>query len=167
MSNLVRQLIAFDILHQELHEQFSLRNAYAGASDVSVEHVELLKHCALAIEQVLEEHQQTSEFEFNNLSAQVNAEQQIPKKQLLVIHHKLLQWIVSFYNAKAKADDITSDDFSNNAEVRLNLLQNKAAKAKNQISTLANALGNREYAEFLKRYCLQNSLLSQLVNKPS
>ena len=86
-------------------------------------------------------------------------------KQLLKIHTKLIGWVITFFIAKEKANAITDQDFSERAEVRLDLWQTKAAKAKNQIKTLANALGKAEYVDFLKQYRLTNSELMWPLGK--
>jgi Txe/YoeB family toxin of Txe-Axe toxin-antitoxin module len=55
---------------------------------------------------------------------------------------------------------LSDEDFSERAEKRLELWQTKAAKAKNQIKTLAKALGQDEYSSFSRQYRLMQTELS-------
>ena len=162
MSNLVRELIAFDILKQEL-EDIELDT---DSSDSLVdEHLNLLKQCSSANERIIEMTQGMSEFDFVKSIDNVEFVYKVNTKQLLTVHNKLLIWAISFFVAKVKANSITAQDFSEQAEVRLDLWQTKSAKAKNQIKTLANALGKAEYVEFITQYRLLHTELSWPLGK--
>ena len=158
MSTLVRQLIAFDIIKQEL-EEVSLLNDELDKDSIEDAHLQLLKQCSVANQAIIDSTLDISEFDFAKIVSQVELEIAVSTKQLLTVHNKLLSWAISFFVAKEKANSITSIDFSERAEVRLDLWQTKAAKAKNQIKTLANALGKVKYLEFLTQYRLTKTEL--------
>lgn len=164
MSSLVRQLIAFDIIKQEL-EEVSLLNDDLDKDSIEDAHLQLLKHCSEANQAIIDATVGISEFDFAKIVSQVELEAPVSTKQLLTVHNKLLSWAISFFVAKAKANSITSIDFSEQAEVRLDLWQTKAAKAKNQIKTLANALGKSEYVEFIMQYRLNKTELMWPLGK--
>ena len=164
MSTLVRQLIAFDIIKQEL-EEVSLLNDELEKDSIEAAHLQLLKHCSAANQAIVDSTVGTSEFDFAKIVSQVELGSPVSTKQLLTVHNKLLIWSISFFVAKEKANSITSIDFSEQAEVRLDLWQTKAAKAKNQIKTLAAALGKSEYVEFIKQYRLSNTELMWPLGK--
>ncbi|MFT6270489.1 MAG: DNA replication initiation complex subunit (GINS family) [Alphaproteobacteria bacterium] len=164
MSTLVRQLIAFDIIKQEL-EEVSLLNDELDKDSIEDAHLQLLKQCSVANQAIIDSTVGISEFDFAKIVSQVELEIAVSTKQLLTVHNKLLSWAISFFVAKEKANSITSIDFSEQAEVRLDLWQTKAAKAKNQIKTLANALGKREYVEFITQYRLTKTELMWPLGK--
>lgn len=164
MSTLVRQLIAFDIIKQEL-EEVSLLNDELDKDSIEDAHLQLLKQCSAANQAIIDSTVDVSEFDFAKIVSQVELEIAVSTKQLLTVHNKLLSWAISFFVAKEKANSITSIDFSEQAEVRLDLWQTKAAKAKNQIKTLANALGKVEYLEFITQYRLTKTELMWPLGK--
>ena len=164
MSSLVRQLIAFDIIKQEL-EEVSLLNENLGKDSIEDAHLQLLKQCSAANQAIIDSTLGLSEFDFAKIVSQVELEIPVATKQLLTVHNKLLIWSINFFVAKEKANSITSIDFSEQAEVRLDLWQTKAAKAKNQIKTLANALGKVEHVEFIKQYRLNKTELMWPLGK--
>lgn len=164
MSSLVRQLIAFDIIKQEL-EEVSLVNKDLDKDSIEDAHLQLLKQCSAANQSIIESVKGVSEYDFAKIVSQVELELGVSTKQLLTVHNKLLMWAINFFVAKEKANSITSVDFSEQAEVRLDLWQTKAAKAKNQIKTLANALGKDEYLEFVRQYRLAQTELMWPLGK--
>lgn len=162
MSTLLRQLIAFDILKQEL-EEVKVHEYESAESDwLFPEHLQLLSQCLAANKQILASISDMSEFDFAHHLEQIDLDFKVPTKQLLIIHHKLLGWAIDFVKAKIKVNAITAEDFSEQAEVRLDLWQTKAAKAKNQIKTLAQALGAQGYSDFVDLYRLNHTELARL-----
>jgi uncharacterized protein YnzC (UPF0291/DUF896 family) len=162
MSSLVRQLIAFDILKQELEEAEVDETL---SDSVSKPHLQLLKQCAEANQGIIDETLTLSEFDFAKCIENVEFEYKVTTKQLLTIQNKLLAWSIDFFVAREKADAITQRDFSEQAEVRLDLLLTKAAKAKNQIKTLAKALGKDGYVDYIAQYRLAHTELSWPLSK--
>jgi len=164
MSTLVRQLIAFDILKQEL-EDVTLLDEEAEKDSIEDAHLQLLKQCSQSNQAIVDSTKGVSEFDFAKIISQVELEFKVSTKQLLTVHNKLISWVITFFVAKEKANAITAIDFSEQAEVRLDLWQTKAAKAKNQIKTLANALGKDEYVEFIAQYRLNKTELMWPLGK--
>lgn len=164
MSSLVRQLIAFDILKQEL-EDVNLLDEEAEKDSIADAHLQLLKQCSQSNQAIVDSTEGLSEFDFAKTIGQVELEYKVSTKQLLIVHNKLISWVINFFVAKEKANAITAQDFSERAEVRLDLWQTKSAKAKNQIKTLANALGKSEYVEFVSQYRLTKTELMWPLGK--
>ncbi len=169
MLPLQTQLIAIDILLQEL-EECQLEYAYGASNSdnsgdgerLSNVHKDLLEQSIKANQLVISNSKDFSEYDFSKLLEQVELAKKISSKRFLVIYNKLLLWVLDYYSAKKKAGSITSEDFSEQAEIRLDLYQTKAAKAKSQIKTLAGALGKQEYVSFLNLYRLNDSSLSKV-----
>ena len=162
MSSFVRQLIAFDILKQELEDVVLLEN---DKESIDQDHLQLLKQCSAANQAIIDSTASLSEYDFSKIVEPVELEYKVSTKKLLIIHNKLISWVINFFVAKAKANSITDQDFSEQAEVRLDLWQTKSAKAKNQIKTLANALGKDEYLDFVQLYRLTNTELMWPLGK--
>lgn len=165
MSSLVRQLIAFDILKQELEDLDLLETPPEKTGNIDSEHLQLLKQCSIANQSIVDATHDISEYDFAKIIDQVELEYKVSTKQLLAIHNKLIVWVIDFFIAKVKANAITEQDFSPQAEVRLDLWQTKSAKAKNQIKTLAAALGKEEYVDFVTAYRLRGTELDWPLGK--
>jgi len=163
MSSLVRQLIALDILKQELDDVELSEYREADSDFLMSSHLHLLIQCSQATQQIIDSISGMSEYDFAAQLEYIELDFKVPSKQLLIIQHKLLAWVIDFIKAKSKVNKITAQDFSDQAEVRLDLWQSKAAKAKNQMKTLAKALGKEEYSEFISLYKLEHTELAQLA----
>lgn len=157
MSNLVRELIAFDILKQELEE---IEVDTDSDDSLHKAHLQLIRQCSGANQRIIEATKGLSEYDFAKSIANVEFVYKVSTKQLLTVHNKLTAWVIDFFVAKDKANKITELDFSEQAEVRLDLWQTKAARAKNQIKILAKALGNEEYQEFIIQFRLAHTELA-------
>lgn len=145
------------MLKQELEDLSVPRESL---SEISEQHSRLLSQCLKAIQAILEQASDYSEFDFSQELNNVELSRAIGSKKILGIQTKLIAWTLSFFVAKAKAESISADDFSDRAEKRLDLWQTKAAKAKNQIRTLAKAMGKEEYSRFSHQYRLLYTELS-------
>ena len=99
MSTLVRQLIAFDIIKQEL-EEVSLLNDELDKDSIEDAHLQLLKQCSAANQAIIDSTVDVSEFDFAKTVSQVELEIAVSTKQLLTVHNKLLSWAISFFVAK-------------------------------------------------------------------
>lgn len=161
----MRQLVAFDILKQELEDVPVGDYKTAEPDWLLPSHLQLLEQSLQAIKQICEAIADMSDYDFAKLFTSLDLDFKLPSKQLLGIHYKLLSWVIDFVKAKQKVNAIASIDFSEQAEIRLDLWQTKAAKAKNQTKTLAQALGADEYLEFVKLYRLDHTELAALFEK--
>jgi len=157
MSTLVRELIAFDILKQELED---ISVDVDSDDSLNSAHLQLLRQCSGANHRIIEATKGLSEYDFLKSIANVEFVYKVSTKQLLTVHNKLIAWVIDFFVAKDKASKITEQDFSEQAEVRLDLLQTKSARAKNQIKILAKALGQEEYKDFIAQYRLGHTELA-------
>ncbi len=154
MPNLVRQLVTLDMLKQELDD---LKSECICKGMLVDRHLEIIRQCASMTGSILRVSEDLSEHDFISSIQHLDFEYQYSSKKLLNIHNKLLHWLIDFYSAKKESTDILDLDFTPRAEVRLNLWQSKAAKAKNHIKTLAEALGEDEYGHFIKQFRFEKS----------
>lgn len=72
------------------------------------------------------------------------------KKQMLSVHVKLINYVLSYWDANEKVTDIINDDFDPRADKKLELLQVKAIRAKAQLKTVATAMGKEDYKRFIE-----------------
>lgn len=72
----------------------------------------------------------------------------IGRKSMLVVYIKLINYVITAWDATLKAESIINDNFDDSADVRLELLQVKAIKAKAQLKTVASAMGEQDYKTF-------------------
>lgn len=143
MATFARQLIALDMLSQDMQDELddNMSSPFAVPDDY-------LRH--LTRYQALLENVQflAEELTENGFSDAVHSSglcRHISTKRMVEVQAKLLKYVLDFYDARYKADQIQDSDFGEHADKRLGLLQTKAIKARGQFKTVAKALGVEEY----------------------
>ena len=68
----------------------------------------------------------------------------------------LLCYVLQHWETSRKIDAILADQFDENADKRLDLLQVKNIKAKSQFKTVAGAMGKRDYELFVQNMGLNH-----------
>lgn len=68
---------------------------------------------------------------------------------MIGVHLKLIGYVLTFWDANKKANDILDTNFGESADKRLELLQVKAIRAKAQLKTVAHAMGQADYQKFI------------------
>lgn len=157
MASLHRELIGFDIIKQELED---IKVAPTEEFTLSKTHETLLKQSVACLQRTEPMLDELSDYDFSVSMQTIELTFPVGSKRLLSIHMQLLTRVLDFFRAKDKVIEIQTKQFTANAEVRLDLWQSKAAKSKNQIRTLAEALGKEEYSSFTQQFRLSHSELS-------
>lgn len=66
-------------------------------------------------------------------------------KKMLMIQNKLVNYLIDYFEATFRLNEIRDADFSENANIRFDLLSVRAIKSKSQFKTVADALTDSEY----------------------
>ena len=141
MTSPRRTLVALDMLSEDIN----LLNDSQVNSEL---HFKLLSDFLLQLKQLNDSVQQESEAAMRCLFVGSQFEQAIGRKSMLIVYMKLLNYVLTAWDATLKAEAIINDSFDDNADVRLELLQVKAIKAKSQLKTVASAMGKQDYEVF-------------------
>jgi hypothetical protein len=141
MTSPQRTLVALDMLSDDIN----LLNDSQVNSEL---HFKLLSDFLVQLNQLNDSVQQESEAAMKRLFVGSLFEQSIGRKSMITVYMKLLNYVLTAWDATLKADAIINDNFDNNADVRLELLQVKAIKAKSQLKTVASAMGKQDYEVF-------------------
>jgi len=141
MTSPQRTLVALDMLSDDIN----LLNDSQVNSEL---HFKLLSDFLVQLNQLNESVQQESEAAMKRLFVGSLFERPIGRKSMITVYMKLLNYVLTAWDATLKADAIINDNFDNNADVRLELLQVKAIKAKSQLKTVASAMGKQDYEVF-------------------
>lgn len=141
MTSPRRTLVALDMLSDDIN----LLNDSQVNSEL---HFKLLSDFLLQLKQLNDSVQQESEAAMRCLFVGSQFEQAIGRKSMLIVYMKLLNYVLTAWDATLKAEAIINDSFDDNADVRLELLQVKAIKAKSQLKTVASAMGKQDYEVF-------------------
>ena len=141
MTSPQRTLVALDMLSDDIN----LLNDSQVNSEL---HFKLLSDFLLQLKQLNDSVQQESEASMRCLFVGSQFEQAIGRKSMLIVYMKLLNYVLTAWDATLKAEAIINDSFDDNADVRLELLQVKAIKAKSQLKTVASAMGKQDYEVF-------------------
>ncbi|WP_334032192.1 hypothetical protein [Alteromonas sp. P256] len=141
MTSPQRTLVALDMLSDDIN----LLNDSQVNSEL---HFKLLSDFLVQLNQLNDSVQQESEAAMKRLFVGSLFEQAIGRKSMITVYMKLLNYVLTAWDATLKADAIINDNFDNNADVRLELLQVKAIKAKSQLKTVASAMGKQDYEVF-------------------
>ncbi|WP_032097300.1 MULTISPECIES: hypothetical protein [unclassified Alteromonas] len=141
MTSPQRTLVALDMLSDDIN----LLNDSQVNSEL---HFKLLSDFLVQLNQLNVSVQQESEAAMKRLFVGSLFEQAIGRKSMITVYMKLLNYVLTAWDATLKADAIINDNFDDNADVRLELLQVKAIKAKSQLKTVASAMGKQDYEVF-------------------
>jgi hypothetical protein len=81
-------------------------------------------------------------------------EDKFERKRMVNVYKKLVDYVITSWEATEKANVIIADSFDEGADKRLELLQVKAIKAKSQLKTVATAMGKTDYEKFTQVFGL-------------
>ncbi|BFT31396.1 hypothetical protein D210916BOD24_25720 [Alteromonas sp. D210916BOD_24] len=113
-------------------------------------HLRLLHAVQSALVEVESLLQEETESGFVKFLIGTSLEDVFAKKQMAGVYAKLTDYVITAWEATAKANLIIADNFDEGADKRLELLQVKAIKAKSQLKTVASAMGHADYEKFLQ-----------------
>jgi exo-beta-1,3-glucanase (GH17 family) len=137
MTTLQRQLINLEILSADLSQMH-------GDLFGSEKHRKLLVDFQGVINKLAQEASEVTLASYQTQVANVSVDKVFENKQVLAIYERLIGYVLDYWDAHTKAEKIIYDQFDNNADKRLELLQVKAIRAKKQFHTVIDVLGNND-----------------------
>lgn len=146
MPNLARTLVNLDILSQEMQDL--LLEAEASREPFLVLLTQYKNGLAELGSYVSEEN--LTEAQFLELISKSELLKNVTSRRMLEVQIRLLEYVLDYYKATKKANEILSSDFAAQADKRLNILQSKAIKMRKQFKTVAEALGEADYSMFVE-----------------
>lgn len=141
MTSPQRTLINLEILSDDIHQ---LESSQLNGSL----HFKLLNDFLSRLTELSHSVQSDTEASVKQLLKGSVLDGAIGRKSMLVVYIKLINYVITAWDATLKAESIINDNFDDSADVRLELLQVKAIKAKAQLKTVASAMGEQDYKTF-------------------
>lgn len=149
ISTTQRLLVNLDILLNDL--EVLKAQDYA-----STAHVKLLRQVEQVLSTIEDALQNETVSSYQQAVASVGLENALIDKRMPTIYKRLINYVLQYWSASLKIEDILICEFDNNADKRLELLQVKAIKAKSQFKTVAMAMGKTDYVKFLTLLSLKH-----------
>lgn len=153
MAHVNRLLVSLDMLSQDLFDELD-DVADTSEPKVSEHYLELLAQYAQFSDTLEQRSIELTERNFTQAIQHSGMCSHLVNKKMLLVQNKLLTYVLEYYTASRKANGIRNHDFSQQAEVRFDLLTTKAIKSKSQFKTLARELTKEDYANLLKGMAL-------------
>jgi glycerophosphoryl diester phosphodiesterase len=147
MATLQRTLVNLEILTEDIS---LLSDAERGHSP----HLRLLHGIRNVLEEVELHTLNETETGFQTLLKSSLFEDKFERKRMVNVYKKLVDYVITSWEATEKANVIIADSFDEGADKRLELLQVKAIKAKSQLKTVATAMGKTDYEKFTQIFGL-------------
>lgn len=148
MTTLTRQLVALDMLSQDMLDELSMP-AVKLSQTVSPRYITLLNQyhkasCLLqAVADSYTEHGFSDAIDASGMCAH------LVNKKMLLVQNRLIEYVTQYYQASLKADQIRDADFSARAEIKFTLLTTKSIKLKSQYRTVAKAMSRPDYEKMI------------------
>lgn len=142
MATIQRQLVNLEILAEDLNSLSS--EQYGGE-----QHIRLIEEYKEALEHLSDSAKPETESGFKKRLTTSTLAHVLESKQMIGVHLKLIGYVLTFWDANKKANDILDTNFGESADKRLELLQVKAIRAKGQLKTVAHAMGQADYQKFI------------------
>ena len=148
MSTVSRKLITLDMLREDLSEE---NIAFDNVPD---SYLKLLEQYLGECRALLFLANDLKDSAFVDMVATSGTCLHITNKRMLKVQIRLLEYVLDYYDASQKAEQIQAYEFDSQADRRLDLLQTKAIRARAQFRTVAQAMGATDLQEFLEATCL-------------
>lgn len=142
MSTIQRQLVNLEILAEDL-DSLPIEQHWCE------QHIRLIEEYKVALELLSDSARAETESGFKKRLTTSTFAHIMESKQMIGVHLKLIGYVLTFWDASQKANQILDNNFGENADKRLELLQVKAIRAKAQLKTVANAMGQADYQRFI------------------
>ncbi|MCF2950488.1 hypothetical protein L0668_20435 [Paraglaciecola aquimarina] len=146
MSAIHRQLIALDMLAQDLIEELD----GLCSERVTQQYLALLKQYHIHGLSLADEVETLSDYDFSKWITQHQVCRFLISKKLLLVQNRLVGYVLDYYDASRKSDEIRHSDFSEHADRRFDLLTTKAIKARSQYRTVAKAMNQNDYLKLIE-----------------
>ncbi len=142
VSVLQRKLVNLEMVKDDI--------AMLPAGDYASEHHrKLVKQYRAVLSDVSEHLTDITERQFRAIAAQTGIDTVFSRKQMVSVQVKMITNVLAFWDADQKASAILATEFGEQADKRLDLLQVKAVRAKSQLKTVAEAMGQSGYQSFV------------------
>ncbi|GAA0859752.1 hypothetical protein GCM10009114_34370 [Aliiglaciecola litoralis] len=132
------------MLSQDLQEELSLFGESADQI-ISERYLVLLNKYAELSNGLQASAQELTEKGFIKAVKQQGMCTHLVSKQMLMIQNRLLGYVLDYYDAANKAEQIRHADYSSGGDIRFDLLTTRAIKSKAQFKTIARALAKTDY----------------------
>lgn len=149
MSTFSRQLIALDMLSEEMTEALALPEV-SQTAQVSSEYLSLLSQYRRVSESLGQLAAELTEIGFSETVSKHNVCIHLVNKKVLMVQNKLLEYAVDFYDASRRAERIRHDEFNQQADIRFDLLSTRAIKLRSQFKTIAKAMKQSDYESLMR-----------------
>lgn len=146
MISLTRQLVALDMLCLELADHAQPAEQHQAVTD---KYLQLLQQFCQLAQKLSESAEAYSDYQFVSAVNQAGLSIQFKNKRMLLVYRRLSEFALEYYQVNHKIMAIRDSQFDAHAEQRLQLLQTRAIKAKVQFKTVAQALGKKDYQQFV------------------
>lgn len=153
MVSINRNLVALDILHQDMIEELEVL-AKKQRQVVSETYVRLLKQYLALLETLAKLGDTLTESNFSDTMAKSEVCRHLVSKKMLRVNIRLIEYVIEYYDLSGKIREIKHIDFSHQADVRFDLLSTRAIKLKAQYKTIVRAMNEIDYRSFLMGVCL-------------
>lgn len=152
MSSISRKLVSLDMLREDMHEEYEYVDHKSNEA-----YLKLLTQYLHQCQALFLDAEPLADHVFIDAIEASGTHLHIVNKQMLRVQIRLLEYVLDYYVASEKASEIQQNDFGSAADRRLDLLQTRAIKAKNQFRIVAEAMGAIDLAAFLEAACLAES----------
>ncbi|MEP1382479.1 MAG: hypothetical protein ABJK64_01655 [Paraglaciecola sp.] len=153
MPSLQRQLVTLEMLVEELADELGLLLAQV-KPEISLHYLALLKQYLKSCKLLAYEADTHTEQGFSEIIINQGICTHLVSKKMLFVQNKLITYAIEYYDATSKLNDIRDIDFSEQADIRFDLLNVKAIKLKAQFRTVATAMSEPDYCMLQKGACL-------------
>ena len=141
MASLQRTLVNLEMLSDDINAlDANALNTHA--------HIKLLHHVLEALKGAEQLVALETEANFQKALLGSLFENVFERKRMVGVYIKLIEYVITAWEASNKASAIISENFDSSADKRLELLQVKAIRAKSQLKTVATAMGKEDYEKF-------------------
>ena len=149
MTTIQRNIVNLEIVADDLA-------ALPDSEYWSAQHIKLIQEYKNALQQLAESSSFETENGFKKWIESSPLKQALETKQMINVHLKLIDYVLTYWDANQKAERILDNNFGEHADRRLELLQVKAIRAKSQLKTVASAMGELDYQKFVKQLNLRD-----------
>lgn len=143
MSSFKQHLLTLNLLSEDMIDKLSEQKESDGS--VSQSYVDLLKQyleTSISLSTLAATY---TDMEFKSAIQNRGICLHLLNKKMLMIQNKLVKYLIDYFEATFRLNMIRDVDFSEQANIRFDLLSVRAIKSKSQFKTVADALSDSEY----------------------
>ena len=149
MTTIQRNIVNLEIVADDL-------DALPDSEYWGIQHIKLIQEYKNALQQLAESLNVETENGFKKWIESSSLSEVLESKQMVYVHLKLIDYVLTYWDANQKAERILDSTFGEHADKRLELLQVKAIRAKSQLKTVAMAMGELDYQKFVTQLNLRD-----------